>query len=156
MYLFPNTLSSSDSHVYIYIPPFLQGNDGTCGPAKRSLEIRVTPTRNKPRPVRKFARRLCEHSFVARTPSLPLTHLSVRDCSELFDTRCSGPPFPDSSHDFPGDLNYHLVKSMYLVRLICPQKSIQSLHALTSVNPFRQSPAFLPSLSTFWFEVTQK
>lgn len=38
MDLFPNTLSSSDSHVYIHIPPFLQGNDGTRGPAKGHLK----------------------------------------------------------------------------------------------------------------------
>lgn len=34
MNLFASTLSSADLHVYIYIAPFLKGNDFTCATAK--------------------------------------------------------------------------------------------------------------------------
>lgn len=41
MYLFSSTLSSSDLHVYIYIAPFLKGNDFTHGTAKGHLKFEL-------------------------------------------------------------------------------------------------------------------
>lgn len=41
MYLFSSTLSSSDLHVYIYIAPFLKGNDFTRGKAKGHLKFEL-------------------------------------------------------------------------------------------------------------------
>lgn len=41
MYLFSSTLSRADLHVYIYIAPFLKGNDFTRGIAKGHLKFEL-------------------------------------------------------------------------------------------------------------------
>lgn len=148
MYLFASALSGAVLHVYVYIAPFLRGNDFTRATAKGHWKFELHGDVIKFNLSGSLHWDLVNASlwFLPDPPTHPpAPHVMVQAFPHL-PPRWPGSPPPRQLQEFP-QWPWLSPRQVYTwLLLICPQKSIHLLHAWLSFNPFL---GFLPCSHAF-------